>query len=64
MNDIEALSEQLGSLQITEEASSEYKQMDIEMSSALAPVAEGISENIQAGMLKNMVPDLGWFDGD
>ena len=35
-NDIEALSERLGSLKITEEASSNYKRMDIEMSTALA----------------------------
>ena len=32
------------------------------MSVALAPAA--ISKNIQAGMLKNMVLDPGWFDGD
>ena len=43
-NDIEALSEWLGSLQITEEASSNYKWTDIEMSVAPVPVA--ISENI------------------
>jgi len=34
------------------------------MSSEQAPVATGVSENAQAGMLKNMVPDLGWFDSD
>jgi len=57
MNDIKALSEQLGSLQITEEASSNYKETDTEMlvAPALAPAA--ISENIQVGMPKNMVPD-------
>jgi len=40
-----------------EETSSNYKQTDTEMSVApvLAPVA--ISENIQAGMPKNIVPD-------
>jgi len=64
MNDIEALSEQLESLQITEEASSKYKQMDTEMSSVLAPAAVGISENMQTGMPKNIVPDPGWFDSD
>ena len=44
MNDIEALSEWLGSLQIMEEALSDYKQIDIEMSVAPAPAA--ISKNI------------------
>ena len=37
INDIKALSEQLGSLQVTEEASSEYKQIDTEMSAVLVP---------------------------
>jgi len=45
-NDIKTLSEWLGSLQIMEEASSNYKQTDIEMSVALAPVLVAISENI------------------
>jgi len=36
--------------------------MDTEMSVASAPAA--ISENVQTGMLKNMVLDLGWFDGN
>jgi len=45
-NNIETLSEWLGSLQIIEEASSEYKQTDTEMSSALAAAAVGISENV------------------
>jgi len=63
-NDIEALSEQLGSLQITEEASSEYKRTDTEMSSAPAPAAVATSKNVQAGVLKNMVPDPRWFNGD
>ena len=62
MNDIEVLSEQLGSLQITEEASSNYEQTDTEMSVALAPAA--VSKNIQVGMLKNMIPDLGQFDSN
>jgi len=57
MNKIKALSEWLESLQITEEASSNYEQMDTEMSVAPAPVA--ISKNIQAETLKNMVLDLG-----
>ena len=64
-NDIETLSEQLGSLQIMEEASSKYKQTTTkEMSVVLAPAAAGVSENIQAGLLKNMVLDPGWFNGD
>ena len=54
--------ERLGSLQITEEASSNYKQMDTEMSAALTSVA--ISKNIQTELPKNMVPDPGWFDSD
>jgi len=63
-NDIKTLSEQLGSLQITEEASSEYEQTDIEMSAAPALIAVANNKNIQAGMLKNMVPDPRWFDRD
>jgi len=46
MNDIEALSEQLGSLQITEKASSKDKQTDTEISLAPALAAVGISENV------------------
>jgi len=34
------------------------------MSVAPGPVAIANSENVQAGLLKNMVPDPGWFDGD
>ena len=56
------MSEQLESLQINEEASTEeYEQTDTEMS--VAP-AVAVSENVQAGLPKNMVPDPGWFDGD
>jgi len=52
-------------LQINEEASTdEYKQTDTEMSVAPATIATAVSENVQAGLPKNMVPDLGWFDGD
>jgi len=52
-------------LQIIEEASSKYKQTTIEeMSVAPAPVAVANSENIQAGIPKNIVPDLEWFNGD
>ena len=65
-NNIEALSERLGSLQINEEAStSEYEQTDTEMLVAQpATTAAAVSKNIQAGLPKNMVPDPGWFDGD
>jgi len=53
-------------LQINKEAStSEYKQMDTEMSVAQqATAAAAVSENVQTGLPKNMVPDPGWFDGD
>jgi len=34
------------------------------MLSAPAPAAVGVSKNVQARMPKNIVPDLGWFDGD
>jgi len=47
------------------EASDKYKQTTTEeMSVAPAPAAIANSENVQAGLLKNMVPDPGWFDGD
>jgi len=52
-------------LQINEEAStSEYKQTDTEISVAPATAAAAVSENVQAGLLKSMVPDPGWFNGD
>ena len=52
-------------MQINEEAStSEYEQTDTEMSVAQATAATAVSENVQAGLLKNMVLDPGWFDGD
>ena len=64
-DDIEALSERLGSLQINKEASTDkYEPMDTEMSGTPAPGAAVASENIQAGLPKNMVPDPGWFDRD
>jgi len=48
-----------------EEASDEYEQTTTkEMSVAPAPAVIADSENVQAGLPKNMVPDLGWFDGD
>ena len=64
-NDIEVLSERLGSLQINKETSTEeYERADTEMSLAPATVAAAASENVQAGLPKSMVPDPGWFDGD
>ena len=64
-NDIEALSERLGSLQIDEETSKEeHEQTDTEISVAPATAAVVTSENVQAGLPKSMVPDPGWFDGD
>jgi len=62
-NDIEALSERLESLQITNEALEEIsEQSDEEISVVLAPVM--MNNNIQAVMLKSMVPDPKWFDRD
>ena len=59
------MSEQLGSLQINQETSTdEYKPTNTEMSETPAPGAAVASENIQAGLPKNIVPDSGWFDGD
>ena len=54
-------------MQITDEASNKTnKRTDTEMSTAPAPapMAVEISENVSAGMPKNMVPDPGWFNGD
>jgi len=34
------------------------------MSAAPVSIAVTSQENVQVGLLKNMVPDLGWFDGD
>jgi len=55
------LSERLGSLQINEEASTNYEPMDTEMSTAPAVIP---AVNESAGMPKSMVLDPGWFDGD
>ena len=64
-NNIEALSERLGSLQINQETSTDkYKPTDTEMSGTPALGAAVASKNVQAGLPKNMVPDPGWFDGD
>jgi len=60
-NDIEVLSERLGSLQINEEASTNDEQMDTEMSTA--PAATPVV-NESAGMPRSMVPDPEWFDSD
>jgi len=43
-----------------EEASNKYKQTTTEEMLTAAV----INENVQAGVLKNMVLDLEWFDGD
>ena len=52
-------------MQINEEASSsKYEQTDTEMSVAPAITAAAVNKNVQAGLLKNMVLDPGWFDGD
>ena len=53
-------------MQINEEAStSKYEQIDTEMLVAQpATAAAAVSENIQAGLPKNMVLDPGWFNGD
>ena len=56
-NDIETLSERLGFLQIMNEALKETsEQSDEEISVVLVPVM--MNNNIQAIMLKSMVPDL------
>ena len=60
-NDIEILSEQLGSLQVNEETSTNYKLTDTEISTAPAATS---AVNESAGMPKSMVPDPEWFDGD
>ena len=52
-------------MQINEKASTdEYETTNTEMSVVPAPVAAAVSENVQAGLPKNMVPDPGWFDSD
>ena len=52
-------------MKITEEASDKYEQTTTEdMSVALVLAAAANSKNVQAELLKNMIPDLGWFDGD
>ena len=66
-DNIEALSEWLGSLQIKAlEESTSNEWTDIEMSVALVPAPMEVigQENNQAGLLKNIVPDPGWFDSN
>ena len=62
INNIKALSEQLGSLQIMEEASSEYERTTTEEMSTAPAIT--VNENGQAGMPKNIVLDSGWFDSN
>ena len=63
IDDIEALLERLGSLQITNKALERiYKQLDKEISAALALVT--MNNNEQAVISKNMVPDSEWFNRD
>ena len=59
-NDIEALSEQLGSLQITDEALESTNNYTNKMSNTPAPAYE----NVQAVVLKSIVLDPEWFDGN
>ena len=50
-------------MKITNKALEEiYEQLDEEMSIVLAPAT--MNKNVQATMLKNIVLDLEWFDGD
>ena len=57
-DNIEALSEQLGFLQIeASEKSTSDKQTDTEISVASAPMEVIGQENSQTGLPKNMVPD-------
>jgi len=58
------LLEQLGFLQITEEASNKYKQTITEEMLTVPALAVTVNKNRQAGMPKNMVLDPGWFDVD
>ena len=63
MDNIEVLSEQLGSLQITNKTLDETtEQSDEAMSVALVPMT--INMNKQAIIPKSMVPDPEWFDRD
>ena len=59
INNIEALSKWLGSLQIIEEASSKYKQMNTEISVVPILTTAATSENTQIGIPKNIILDPG-----
>ena len=63
MNDIDVLSEQLGSLQITNKTLDKITEQSDEAIS-VAPVPVTMNTNKQAFMPKNMVPDPGWFNGN
>ena len=63
MDNIEALSEQLGYLQITNETSDETTEQSNKAMS-VAPVPVTMNTNKQAVIPKNMVLDPGWFDGN
>jgi len=60
-HNIKVQSEQLESLKIIEEASERTIEYMNKMSTVLVLVNQN---NEQAELLKNMVLDLGWFDGD
>ena len=63
IDNIETLSEKLGSLQIMNRALEEtYKQLDEEISTVPAPATT--NDNRQAAMPKSIVLDPEWFDGD
>ena len=63
MDNIKALSERLGFLQITNKASEEtYGWSDEEMSVAPAPAT--MNDNTQAIIPKSMAPDPEWLDED
>jgi len=57
MDDIKALLERLGFLQITHKASTDDERTDTEMSVALELMAVTSQENVQAGFPKNIVLD-------
>ena len=60
-NNIEALSEQLGLLRITEEDILK-ETTDIETTDKILTAPVLVVYNEQAVMPKSMVPDLGWFN--
>jgi len=63
MNNIEALLERLGSLQIMSKASEKMNEQSDEKMS-VAPVPATINNNKQAVMPRYIVLDPGWFDRD